>query len=684
MPQAQGPVVVVVQSALPYQVALAQGVCDVLEPLGVPAVIHVWADAVPAPPPSLVRLLQEGDPRGVIAVAFGVGALAGGLHEMLGRFRHLPTVHIGRPALHPGSGSVLADNATGMRLVAEHLVVGCGARRVLVVRGWPQHRDSLEREHALIRELDRLGAPVPASRVVTGDFLREGSYRAVRDALVDHPDVDAVAAFNDQSALGALDALGESGRAVPGDVVVCGFDGESASAEHRPSVTTVDQGLRGQGALAARMLVRMIDGGPAESLRAPVRLVVRESTRAPGGPAAAGADRDPGRRRAADRIAELDTALALSRAVMLCTSVPRLVEQLAVSGSRLESRRLVLVLGPALAPVDADATAAVPGAPEVPGAPPERLGTVAFAQQDGTVLEAAHGTRFDLRHLLPEGLPGPRTTPVTVFPLWTGEVELGYVVSDRFRSGRTALNDVLRLDLHHCLAAVHTRLTLYAHAEELERQVALRTAQLEEANENLRVAAQRDGLTGLYNRSAFQDALATEWERHARSGRPLSLLMIDADLFKPYNDRYGHVRGDEALRLVSRCLEGALPPEEPSGESGGATGHGTACRYGGEEFAVVLPDTTPAGAVEVAQRIRLLLALVGLEHLDSPSGRLTVSIGTCTTVPGAGDEPGELVTSADEALYAVKRGGRDGIRTAVAASSPGSPAPLPALPALPE
>lgn len=167
------------------------------------------------------------------------------------------------------------------------------------------------------------------------------------------------------------------------------------------------------------------------------------------------------------------------------------------------------------------------------------------------------------------------------------------------------------------------------------------------ANRLLARLAHQDGLTGLANRRRFDEVLEAEWRRARRHGQPLSLLMLDVDLFKRYNDHYGHLAGDECLQKVAEALQHCV--HRPAD---------LAARYGGEEFAIILPETPHAGALEQAHRIRERLAELGLEHRDSPSGRLTLSIGAAT-LPPDDDTPERLVQAADTALYRAKADGRD-------------------------
>ncbi len=170
------------------------------------------------------------------------------------------------------------------------------------------------------------------------------------------------------------------------------------------------------------------------------------------------------------------------------------------------------------------------------------------------------------------------------------------------------------------------------------------------ANEALANLAKIDGLTGIANRRGFDEALEAESRRAARARQPLALLMVDVDHFKLYNDHYGHQQGDECLRAVATVLATAMkrPGDHVS-------------RYGGEEFAVLLPGTDQRGALLVANRIIMGIAEMAIEHMGAPSSAVSVSVGVAG---GDGRNPAALVRLADGALYAAKRGGRACVRAA--------------------
>lgn len=160
--------------------------------------------------------------------------------------------------------------------------------------------------------------------------------------------------------------------------------------------------------------------------------------------------------------------------------------------------------------------------------------------------------------------------------------------------------------------------------------------------------AEEDGLTGIANRRHFDEVLQAEWLKALGSRAPLSLLMIDADHFKAYNDAFGHLEGDRALRQVAGCLKRhiRLPGD-------------LAARYGGEEFAVILPGTDAAEALARAEVIRRGVLDLSLAHPLSRLDRLSVSIGAATLVPDAAHGCTDLIAAADAALYAAKEGGRN-------------------------
>ncbi|MEW6130211.1 MAG: diguanylate cyclase [Acidobacteriota bacterium] len=184
-------------------------------------------------------------------------------------------------------------------------------------------------------------------------------------------------------------------------------------------------------------------------------------------------------------------------------------------------------------------------------------------------------------------------------------------------------------------------------------QLVERTQQLETANEKLAELATLDGLTNIANRRRFKEFLAQEWQRAGREQTKLSLLLMDVDYFKPYNDTYGHQSGDECLKQVARVLSDTVKRTTD-----------LAARYGGEEFVVVLSGTDEQGASVVAERIRAQIELLQIPHRGSKvSDHVTISIGVATFIPDGSNEAEELIAAADEALYQAKENGRNRIFT---------------------
>jgi diguanylate cyclase (GGDEF)-like protein len=194
--------------------------------------------------------------------------------------------------------------------------------------------------------------------------------------------------------------------------------------------------------------------------------------------------------------------------------------------------------------------------------------------------------------------------------------------------------------------------SLEAHTSELEGKVADRTRELKEANARLELLATTDELTGLFNHRYFQESLKLEVLRRERKASPLSLLMIDVDHFKRFNDTHGHPAGDKILRGVAQRLKDSLRHVD------------IVARYGGEEFAVILLDTTKEAAAQVGEKLRAAVAEAGFPGAETqPMGHVSVSIGLAT-LPEDANNAADLVSVADAALYRAKHGGRN--RVAVA------------------
>jgi diguanylate cyclase (GGDEF)-like protein/hemerythrin-like metal-binding protein len=177
--------------------------------------------------------------------------------------------------------------------------------------------------------------------------------------------------------------------------------------------------------------------------------------------------------------------------------------------------------------------------------------------------------------------------------------------------------------------------------------------EIHELQEQLKEQANRDSLTGLYNRRFLDSTLERELARCKREGQSLSLIMLDVDHFKKYNDRYGHQAGDECLRSVAHTLQ-----------ANAKRASDLAARYGGEEFSLVLADTSGTVAQRLAESVRGAIEALNISHEHTREGRVTVSVGVASMTQQAYQDVESLMRAADEALYRAKQGGRNRIEVA--------------------
>lgn len=171
---------------------------------------------------------------------------------------------------------------------------------------------------------------------------------------------------------------------------------------------------------------------------------------------------------------------------------------------------------------------------------------------------------------------------------------------------------------------------------------------LKRQSDLLKSMALIDGLTGIANRRHFESTIQIDWLQCAREKAPLSLLLIDIDQFKLFNDFYGHLAGDGCLQKVARALTATL--NRP---------YDLVARYGGEEFAFILPKTDLQGAMHIASSVAFNIKELGIPHLQSSAGLVTLSIGAATTIPHHKVSPDVLIHEADKVLYQAKETGRN-------------------------
>lgn len=221
---------------------------------------------------------------------------------------------------------------------------------------------------------------------------------------------------------------------------------------------------------------------------------------------------------------------------------------------------------------------------------------------------------------------GTRNIPVVMLTAGSGP-------DDQERCFTSGAVDLINkpFDLATVRSRVRTHLNLKRHTDLLEAQASI------------------DPVTGIANRRRFDEALRLEWKRAARDREPLSMLMLDLDFFKKYNDSYGHSVGDHCLRQVGLAMADAL-----------ARPADFAARYGGEEFVMVLPGCSAAGAQAIAERVRSNVEAMRIAHVASPiAPHVTISIGCATEIPALDGNPLDLVERADQALYQAKHRGRN-------------------------
>lgn len=247
----------------------------------------------------------------------------------------------------------------------------------------------------------------------------------------------------------------------------------------------------------------------------------------------------------------------------------------------------------------------------------------------------------DIRFAKSDYLTTRRPKSVLVLPVMNqGRMVAMIYVENNLLEGAFTERHVKTLELLGAQAAIS--LVNARHVENLERKVAERT-------DELRRMSMKDGLTGIANRRSFDERLAGEWRRSMRAGKPLSLMMIDIDHFKLFNDHYGHVEGDRCIRAVAKALEHGVNRSTD-----------LVARYGGEEFAAILPDTDAESALWLATScVEAITRLAILHAQSSASDMVSISIGLCTVTVDGHLSPEKLVTWADQALYRAKRTGRN-------------------------
>ncbi|MGD0737642.1 MAG: diguanylate cyclase [Terracidiphilus sp.] len=213
---------------------------------------------------------------------------------------------------------------------------------------------------------------------------------------------------------------------------------------------------------------------------------------------------------------------------------------------------------------------------------------------------------------------------------------------------------ILQLFLATAVLSVSVVAIVFADLKRAHLAAGISEEKYRQLASSMETLATEDPLTGVANRRQFDRNILGEWQRAIRNGSPVSLLMMDVDNFKDFNDLYGHPAGDSCLCAIARITV------ETSRRSSD-----TVARIGGEEFAIILPDTPPAGALESAERLRIAVLEQATPHSGSAAQVVTVSIGCATMTPKEGASVAEIIAASDAALYAAKKGGRNRVEVAM-------------------
>jgi len=243
----------------------------------------------------------------------------------------------------------------------------------------------------------------------------------------------------------------------------------------------------------------------------------------------------------------------------------------------------------------------------------------------------------------------PNTANIPIIVLSTKEAPL-----DKSTAFENGANDYLVKLPEKIEFIARIRAHTKAYLTQLERDEAFRKLgelqqELQKSNTELQKLSRQDGLTGIANRRRFDDFIRKECLRSARDSMPISIILIDIDYFKLYNDNYGHLRGDDCLKKVAHALLMAV--QRPAD---------LVARYGGEEFVVVLPNTDITGARNIAEVLRRAIEALEIPHAYSPLNNvLTISMGIASKVASKNNSPADIIDMADKAMYEAKHAGRN-------------------------
>ncbi len=229
-----------------------------------------------------------------------------------------------------------------------------------------------------------------------------------------------------------------------------------------------------------------------------------------------------------------------------------------------------------------------------------------------------------------------------------------------FLSGRVAAEDIVAgieaggddyLTKPVDFRILEAKMTAMQRIAQMRQKLLDVTNKLEEVNVELKRQVNKDGLTGLANRRYMDEYLELETGRSIRNGAIFSVVLLDVDYFKKYNDSQGHLQGDDCLKAVAEALGSACKRSVD-----------LVARYGGEEFCAILPDTSMENALLVAEAMRMNVESLKIPHPESPIGHVTISVGVFGTVPDTPKDAENMLKNADKALYRAKESGRNQVQ----------------------
>jgi diguanylate cyclase (GGDEF)-like protein len=651
-----------------YQRTLLAGIRPVALEAGVNVVVYVGRELNPVlaqnRPANEIYNLIDPDLQGLIILSGGIGHYLSDAELAVFVNRFMPERTVSLTRMVDGITGVMIDNESGMNQLMEHLIKIRGFRKFAFMRGVLQNPESQLRERIFRATLERYGIPIHPNYFLQGDYSRTPAYHATLEFLETTPDVEVIVAANDDMAYGILRAAQNRGLRVPEDLAVTGFDNDELSIFLTPALTTVHQPLVEYGRQAMHAMLRLLDGQPSGRVSLPSKLIVRDScnqqpllqTTSPEEQSKLFSSLLEHANKRFNEQYEFHNLHLLETSLMALNTLPELLAHLPSYLLALGVQRAYVLLYPQPTPQ------------------PTSTVKLAFAFQDGSRQPEMEGLEFETvqllsDHSLPEQLQDAMNGMMLVQPLFVGETQYGLFLTDA-NNGTHLYHEPLNGLLGGSIHNVYQTTALRAQTASLEERILERTRELEQtntqlhaeiqqrhtaeialrqANATLREIATLDGLTGLYNRAAFDDFLEQHWQQHAQDQLQLSLILIDIDHFKKYNDHYGHVPGDESLRAVANVLKACVQRSNDM-----------VARYGGEEFAIVLTDTSEAGSEIVIARVQAAIAQLAILHERSDvAPTLTVSIGISTCIPDANQPEVNLISSADRALYEAKQNGRN-------------------------